>query len=81
MQRGSGRLDERLNRQIESAWERWCRPTTCHTAGRLSFVEISRLAIQSIAESGEVFIRLVPQSFGGGTTPLALEILESDLVD
>jgi capsid protein len=81
MQRGSGRLDERLNRQIESAWERWCRPSTCHTAGRLSFVEISRLAIQAIAESGEVFIRLVPQPFGGGTTPLALEILESDLVD
>ena len=38
MQRGGGRLDERLNRQIETAWDRWCRPETCHTAGRLSFV-------------------------------------------
>lgn len=81
MQLGGGRLDERLNRQIESAWEGWCRPSTCHTAGRLSFVEISRLAIQAIAESGEVFIRLVPQAFGGGAVPLALEILEADLVD
>jgi capsid protein len=60
MQRGGGRLDERLNRQIETAWDRWCRPSTCHTAGRLSFVEISRLAIQAMAESGEVFIRMVP---------------------
>lgn len=81
MQRGGGRLDERLNRLIEAAWERWCRPTTCHTAGRLSFVEISRLVIQSMAESGEVFIRLVPQAFGNSSVPLALEVLEADLVD
>lgn len=81
MQRGGGRLDERLNRQIETAWDRWCRPETCHTAGRLSFVEISRLAIQAMAESGEVFIRLVPQAFGGSSVPLALEVLEADLVD
>ena len=81
MQRGGGRLDERLNRQIETAWDRWCRPETCHTAGRLSFVEISRLAIQAMAESGEVFIRMVPQAFGGSSVPLALEVLEADLVD
>jgi lambda family phage portal protein len=81
MQRGSGRLDERLNRQIEAAWERWCRPATCHTAGRLSFVEISRMAITAMAESGEVFLRLVPQPFGGSAVPLALEVLEADLVD
>jgi lambda family phage portal protein len=80
MQRGGGRLDERLNRQIETAWDRWCRPSTCHTAGRLSFVEISRLAIQAMAESGEVFIRMVPQAFGGSSVPLALEVLEADLV-
>lgn len=81
MQRGGGRLDQQINGAIEDAWERWCRPTTCHTAGRLSFVEISRLAIQSMAESGEVFLRLVPQPFGGGRIPLAIEVLEADLVD
>lgn len=81
MQRGGGRLDQAINGAIEDAWERWCRPTTCHTGGRLSFVEISRLVIQSMAESGEVFLRLVPQSFGGGRIPLAIEVLEADLVD
>lgn len=80
MQRGGGRLDEGINRQIETAWHHWSRPDTCHAAGRLSFTEISRLAIQAIAESGEVFIRLVPQAFGGGLVPLGLEILEADLV-
>lgn len=80
MQRG-GRLNQTINAAIEDAWDRWCRPSTCHAGGRLSFVEISRLAIQAMAESGEVFLRLVPQSFGGGRVPLAIEILEADLVD
>ena len=81
MQRGSGQLDQRINSMIEAEWTRWCRPTTCHAAGRLSFVEICRLAIQAMAESGEVFIRIVPEAFGGGRVPLGLEIIESDYCD
>jgi lambda family phage portal protein len=81
MQRGSGRLDQRINSMIEAEWTRWCRPTTCHAAGRLSFAEICRLAIQAMAESGEVFIRIVPEAFGGGRVPLGLEIIESDYCD
>lgn len=81
MQRGSGRLDQRINSMIEGDWTRWCRPTTCHAAGRLSFFEICRLAIQAMAESGEVFIRIVPEAFGGGRVPLGLEIIEADYCD
>ena len=81
MQRG-GKLDETLNEQIHEKWEEWSRKQSCHTAGMLCFSDIERLAIRSICESGEVFIRLVRQSFGGGKTPFALEILESDyLID
>jgi lambda family phage portal protein len=35
----------------------------------------------AVPESGEVFIRLVPQEFGDSGTPLGLEILEADLCD
>jgi len=80
MQRG-GRLDQGVNDTIESAWAEWCRPSTCHVAGQLSFNEIERLAVMSMAESGEVLIRMVPQAFGGGLTPLALEVIEADLLD
>lgn len=81
MQRG-GKLDEALNEQIHEKWEEWSRKQSCHTAGMLCFSDIERLAIRSICESGEVFIRLVRQPFGGGKLPFALEILESDyLVD
>lgn len=81
MQRGGGRLDQAINDRIETAWTRWCRADSCHTGGRLSFAEIERLVITAMAESGEVFIRLVPQAFGKGQIPLALEVIESDLLD
>ena len=80
MQRGN-RLDENLNRRIESAWQRWCKADTCHVAGRLSFAEILRLTICSVAESGEVFLRIVPEAMGRGRVPLSLEVIESDYCD
>jgi lambda family phage portal protein len=76
MVRGKGRLDQATNDRIETAWARWGMATTCDVAGKLSWHDI-----ESLAEAGEVFIRLVPQAFGGGRTPLALEVIEADLLD
>jgi len=64
MQRGGGRLDQTVNDAIENAWAMWGRKDSCHTAGRLSFTDIERLLVGSMAESGEVFVRMVRQPFG-----------------
>ena len=81
MQRGGGRLDTAINDAIERRWATWCHADTCHAAGQLSLQEIARLAVRAMAESGEVFVRLVPEAMGAGNVPLALEILEADLCD
>ena len=81
MSRGSTRLNQAVNDQIEEAWQEWGRAKRCHTAGRLSFVDLQRMVIGAIAESGEVFIRLVRQPFGDSRIPLALEVIEADLCD
>ena len=80
MQRG-GKLDTGINDAIEAAWKRWSYAQHCHTGGRLCFADIERLVIRACAESGEVFIRLVRQSFGGSTIPLAMEVIEADQLD
>lgn len=80
MQRG-GKLDTGINDAIEAAWKRWSYAQHCHTGGKLSFADIERLVIRACAESGEVFIRLVRQSFGGSTIPLAMEVIEADQLD
>jgi len=80
MQRG-GRLNETVNRQIESAWLRWGHADRCHVAGKLSLPEILRLAVEAMAESGEVFIRVIDEPFGRSRVPLALEVIEADYCD
>ena len=81
MQRGGGRLDGTVNDQIEQLWKRWTKARYCHTGGKLTFHDIERLAVRSVAESGDVFVRLVKQPFGGSAVPLALEVLEADQLD
>jgi len=80
MQRG-GRLDTQVNDAIEAEWRQWTTARHCHTGGKLSFADIERLVIRACAESGEVFVRLVRQSFGGSTVPLAMEVIEADQLD
>ena len=78
---GNGRLDKPTNDRIEAWWRRYCRKEHIHAAGKLSFARILRQAMAAVPESGEVFIRLVPEAFGNSGTPLGLEILEADLCD
>jgi lambda family phage portal protein len=81
MQRGGGRLDSTMNDAIESRWRDWCRKDSADVAGLLCFSEIERLAMASVVESGEVFIRLIRQAPGRSSVPLALQVLEADLLD
>lgn len=75
------RRDEKINAAIEAAWERWCKRDYCDVAGRNSFLMMELLAAGALPESGEVLFRMVRQRFGKSRIPLALEIIESDLLD
>lgn len=79
-QRG-GKPNDRLNKQIEELWQVWGKGEYCHTEGKLGFAEIERLVFRSVVESGEVFIRIINQSFAGSPVPLALEVIEADQLD
>jgi lambda family phage portal protein len=69
------------NEAIETARNRWKRADNCHVAGQLTYEEITRLVILSVARDGEAIIRLVPQKFGTSPVPLALEVIEADHLD
>ncbi len=80
MKRGQ-KLDEKLNTAIEMSWCEWTKKQNCHTAGKLNFQDIERLIMNSLPESGEIIIRKIRQPFGDSKIPLALEIIEADLLD
>lgn len=74
-------LNARLNEQLEELWEEhWCNASYIHTGGALAGPDMERQAFGQVFEAGEVFIRLVPQAFGGSPVPLALELIEAERV-
>lgn len=81
MQLRGKKRDDRLNALMETGWERWCRKDSCDVGGKNSFFMMELLAAGALPESGEVLFRLVRKKFGRSRIPLALEILESDMLD
>jgi lambda family phage portal protein len=73
-----GRLDERLNALIEHEFKKWSKADNCHVGGTLSWAQIQQLCLNSMIESGEVFVRLVRQRFGDSRVPLGIEVIEFD---
>ena len=78
--RGSKR-DNRINNEIEAKWSYWTRPNACDCSGRYSFHDFEWLATGAMCESGEAMFRIIRKPFGESKVPLALQMLESDLLD
>ena len=78
--RGSKR-DNRINNEIEAKWSYWTRPNACDCSGRYSFHDFEWLAAGAMCESGEALFRIVRRAFGESKVPLALQMIESDLLD
>ena len=78
--RGNKR-DERINKLIEAKWEVWTRAQHCDVAGRYSFNQFEWLTVGALPESGEAIFRIIKQPFGGSKIPIALQMLESDMLD
>lgn len=71
-------LNDRVNDDIESAWERWARGNSCHTGGTLHFADLERAGMGGVFEAGEVLIRKHYRKFGDSEIPFALELIEPE---
>lgn len=71
--------DDSDNTRLEKEWSEWTQKGVCDVTGKLSFVDVQRLFIETVARDGEGLIRLVPNHpnrFG-----FALQVLEGDYLD
>jgi lambda family phage portal protein len=73
-----GDLHLRANDAIESTWQQWCEPGSCHTGGELHFSDMERAAIGQVFEAGEILIRKHYRTAGDSTVPLVLELIEAE---
>lgn len=63
-------------------WKEWAESTACDYDGRLSFYGLERLAMETIALSGEVLIVRQPAATKDGLAiPLRIQVLEPDYLD
>lgn len=79
--RGGGKLDEKINSQIETQWEKWGKKINCHTEGQMDFHDIAKMLVEQVFEAGEIYVRFIYQKFGDSKVPLSLEIIEADKLD
>ena len=77
--RGS-RRDNRINNEIEQKWSYWTRPNHCVAlAGTASMTSSGWLLARCASQEG--IVRIIRRPFGDSKVPLALQMLESDLLD
>lgn len=75
-----GTPDQTLNDLIEKKWIEWSEADSVHTAGQLSLTALLRLVMGSVFQDGEILVRTVKAAFGKSKIPLALEVIEADLL-
>jgi lambda family phage portal protein len=77
--RGNGDIDADDSTAIERAWGEWGRVENCTMTGRLSWRDVQRLAIETVARDGECLVRFINTS--ANPYGLALHVFESDHLD
>lgn len=77
----TGLIDRAANQLVESAWEDWGRVGSCTVDGRHSWLDVERIVLESVVRDGEVLVRKVPNLPRFNRYGLALQLLESDLLD
>jgi capsid protein len=71
-----GKLNTKLNNQIEDAWKYWC--NDADESGRLHFNEIQQLCCREEVEVGEYVVIKKMTKERGRYLPFTLQLVESD---
>lgn len=77
---GDGRLDTRDSDRCETAFWQWGKRENADYAGRLSWVELQQLYIETVARDGEVLVRRI-RGANAGAFGYQLQLLDPALLD
>jgi lambda family phage portal protein len=75
----TGKLDTAGNTKVEKGWKKFCKRGNCDVTRKLSMIDLLKIALETCARDGEVFIRKVPGY--KNAFRFALQLLDADLVD
>lgn len=81
-QKTAGKYDQVVNDAIEAHLKNWSRRESCDVSGRLSWIEIQRLAIQTVGVDGECILVMddsAPNVYGFSVRLVDANALDVDL--
>lgn len=68
----------KLNKVVEGAWSKWGKPKYASASTKLSFCDLERLCVETVAVDGEAFFRYIYNTNDYG---VALQQIDSDWFD
>lgn len=68
-------------KKIETEWKKWSKRGNCTMCGRMSFRDVQKLVIESVARDGEFLIRMIKGKAAGNRWNFGLQLLEADYLD
>lgn len=74
-----GKRDRASNVYVQTAWQSWGRRGTCTVDKRLSWNDVERLVLATIAGDGEALVYEVP--YADNAFGYALQLIDADLLD
>jgi len=74
-----GNLDQSGNQAVESAFKMWGKYGNCSVDGKLSWIDMQKLAVELMAKDGEAFI--IKHRNAQFKDSFAIEFIEADQVD
>ncbi len=76
----SGKLDKPANNAIEDAWLEWGAHGTPEVTGIMSWKQLKKLVIETVARDGEALLRKV-RNWDGNRFRYALQVLDPEILD
>lgn len=70
--------DRKLNKTVEQGWFIWCKQAYASASKKLSFCDLERLCIESVAVDGEAIFRYI---YGTNDFGIALQQIDPDWLD
>ncbi len=77
--RSDGTFDKQDNDRIEKAWKRWGRKEFASVTGKLSWIDIQNVVVESLARDGEILVRKVIDQ--DNPYKFTLQLIECDHLD
>lgn len=74
-----GKLDESGNQAVEDEWRSWGRYGNCTVDGKMSWIDVQKMVIESIARDGEAFVMI--HRGAEFKDSFSLQIIEPDRID